>query len=104
MDLSKLSLEQLLGDLQVVVREAPTVTEMWINDQGYYPGQTRMKSQELYIAFRAWATQQADIAGGDIPGISVWGVEMTGRFKKGRSNRGLFYYISREAVATYPTK
>lgn len=103
MDLSKLSLEQLLGDLQVVAKEAPTIVEMWIKDQGYYPGQTRLMSQDLYIVFRTWALQQADITRGDIPGINVWGVEMTGRFKKGRSKHGNFYYISREADVSYPT-
>jgi hypothetical protein len=103
MDLKDIPLEQLLGDLQVVAKRDLTVVEQWIKEEQYYPGQTRVGSSELYGRFVAWATQQPDITKGDIPDLWRWGVEMTARFKKGRSKHGLFYYISRESDVSYPT-
>jgi hypothetical protein len=103
MDLKDVPLEQLLGDLQVVAKRDISIVDMWIKDQQYYPGQTRVGSSELYTRFVDWCRQQADITSGDIPDLWRWGVEMTARFKKGRSNRGLFYYISRESDVSYPT-
>ena len=103
MDLKNIPLEQLLGDLQVVAKRPLSVVEMWIKEQGYYPGQTRVGSKELYARFIEWATQHPDITKGEVPDLWRWGVEMTARFKKGRSNRGFFYYISRESDVSYPT-
>jgi hypothetical protein len=94
-DIQQAPLHDLLADLEGGAPAPATLVQTWLIAEGYYPGDTRVGSSELYLRFRKWAEEQGHTR---IPVQSRWGAEMTRRLKSGRSNKGNFYYISRESV------
>ena len=94
LDLSSLTLDDLLQGIEDRAGRPPDLVDSWIKSEGYYPGQTRVPASELYASFKDWARLQGATK---IPPASHWGVAMARRFKRGRSKVGKFYYISRES-------
>jgi hypothetical protein len=90
-------LNELLGGLAVRASGGPDPVDTWANAEGYYPGDTKVASSELWRRFRAWHAQNCP---DDLqpPTLKHFGVVMSRRFRKGRGKMGIFYYISRKKI------
>jgi hypothetical protein len=105
LDISKLSLQDLLADVPSTTRPGgrpPTPVEEWIKVADIHPGTTRVSATDLYREFHMWWKTESAHRDTPPPGIRLWGKNMAGRFKTGRGNRGIFYYISRDRVVEIP--
>lgn len=95
LDIRNLPTEALLQDFTVPDANAPVPLDMWLEEQGIFPGTTRVPARQLYDQFKQWCQANAGIID-KVPVIHVWGRDMAMRFKRGKGKRGNFYYISRE--------
>lgn len=86
---------EMLGDA-TPVEDDPV--KRWVITEGYYPGTSRVMANDLYQRFLTWLRQHPEIVTEKIT-KTRFGMEMGRRFKRGRSSKGHFYYISRSDEA-----
>jgi hypothetical protein len=96
LDIRDLDVNELLAGLDARPPRQQQLIDEWVTSQGYYPGSTRVPARPLYQAYREWHAQHADPSTRPLT-ESTWGVQMSRRFKKGRGNAGILYYISRQS-------
>jgi hypothetical protein len=103
LDIRSLATEDLLSGISPSARPEPSVVDKWLASADIYPGTTRIRACDLYREFHIWYTKLPDYKQlPPVPGIRLWGKLMVGKFKTGRGNQGIFYYISRESVCEIP--
>lgn len=97
MNISDLSLDDLLRGTEDRAAETVNTVDKWVQVQGIYPGTTRVMASDLYNRYVAYMKAQ-DPQGAGIVSISRWGVAMNLRFKRGKNAYGRFYYVSQETA------
>lgn len=100
--IESLEIDDLLRDLEGRADRPPSLIEMWLDSQGYYPGTSRMTATELLEIFQDWYRVRPELSVYPLPGPTAFGMEMGRRFKRGRGSRGNFYYISRKKDPSIP--
>lgn len=93
LSLESLSVEELMQGLEGTDPATYNSVELWLKEEGYYPGSTRVEADQLYANYLKWF-EDAQIEGRRLD-VRSWGKVMIGRFKRGRTKRGSSYYISR---------
>lgn len=93
-----LSIAELLKQLSQL-RQAPSttreLTEIWCAEAGLVPGTCRVPASALYAEWRAWSLLREPNRQIGMADWRVWGMYMKTRYRRGRGNRGKFYYVSR---------
>lgn len=101
MDINDTPIDELLAGLSPSAPRPQQQLAKWLAAEGYHPGSTRVQAGELYDRYVRWWLQHNDSTA-QVPTMTSWGIEMSRRFKKGRGQHGVFYYISRESVVEIP--
>jgi len=103
LDLTTASLDDLLAGLDGTPGREPHTIDLWIESEGYYPGTKRVPAADLHAKYLEWLATRPDLLPkARATEIRQFGKFMATRFKSGKSNRGTFYYISRERVVEIP--
>lgn len=89
------SLDDLLDGLHPVPVKQPSALAIWLEQEGYFPGTSRIQAAELYARYVAWRASHPEIDG-PVEQLRVWGKAMSSRFRTTRGKSGMLYWISRQ--------
>jgi hypothetical protein len=94
MDIKTASISDILLDVTNHTDKPSNSIMLWLEEDGYEPGLTRVKSSELYRRFCLWAGDNSEKCH-KLPTLTAFGQYMRTRFKQTIHHDGHKYWIRR---------